>query len=191
MSQKKRLTPKQELFTVEYLRDRNATRAAIAAGYSARTAQQQGSRLLRNVLVRRRIDARTEAIHEEVKIDKEELFRALLRILRFDPRRLYDRKGNRIPLHKLPDEVALALEGVKVFEEFEGKGENRFKIGETRDLAWTKKTEAIRLLGQHLGLFKEHVKVEGEVTVSDTLRKARERGETVVTEAQEPPGAGA
>ena len=43
------LTPKQHRFVIEYLVDLNATQAALRAGYSARTAPQQGSRLLKNV----------------------------------------------------------------------------------------------------------------------------------------------
>lgn len=43
------LTSKQRRFLAEYLRDFNATQAAIRAGYSADTARQQGSRLLTNV----------------------------------------------------------------------------------------------------------------------------------------------
>ncbi|ENG5503925.1 terminase small subunit, partial [Yersinia enterocolitica] len=42
----KQLTPKQELFCREYLKDLNATQAAIRAGYSEKTAQVQSSRLL-------------------------------------------------------------------------------------------------------------------------------------------------
>ena len=45
------LTAKQELFAAEYSKDLNATQAAIRAGYSPRTAQQAGSRLLLNVVV--------------------------------------------------------------------------------------------------------------------------------------------
>ena len=45
------LTPRQERFAAEYSKDLNATQAAIRAGYSARTAQQAGSRLLLNVVV--------------------------------------------------------------------------------------------------------------------------------------------
>ena len=45
------LTPKQERFVEEYLIDLNATQAAIRAGYSAKTAEAQGSRLLSNVNV--------------------------------------------------------------------------------------------------------------------------------------------
>lgn len=43
------LTPKQQRFVEEYLVDLNATQAAIRAGYSARTAAVQASRLLTNV----------------------------------------------------------------------------------------------------------------------------------------------
>ena len=49
------LTAKQELFAAEYSKDLNATQAAIRAGYSPRTAQQAGSRLLLNVVVSQEI----------------------------------------------------------------------------------------------------------------------------------------
>jgi phage terminase small subunit len=42
------LTPKQRLFVAEYLRDFNATRAAITAGYSKKTAHTIGWENLRN-----------------------------------------------------------------------------------------------------------------------------------------------
>ena len=41
------LTPKHRLFCEEYLKDLVATKAAIRAGYSAKTAYQQGYALLR------------------------------------------------------------------------------------------------------------------------------------------------
>ena len=39
------MTPRQQRFVDEYLLDLNATQAAIRAGYSARTANEQGTRL--------------------------------------------------------------------------------------------------------------------------------------------------
>ena len=48
----KPLSGKRALFVAEYLKDRNATQAAIRAGYSEATAKQQGSRLLTRVDVR-------------------------------------------------------------------------------------------------------------------------------------------
>lgn len=64
------MTPKQAAFVAEYLVDKNATQAAIRAGYSKKTAASQGERLLRNVEIRAAIDAamqeRTEQANELV-----------------------------------------------------------------------------------------------------------------------------
>lgn len=49
------LTNKQESFASEYPTDNNATQAAIRAGYSPHTAQEQGSRLLSKVMVQEAI----------------------------------------------------------------------------------------------------------------------------------------
>lgn len=45
------LTPKQQRFVQEYLKDLNGTQAAIRAGYSPRTANEQAARLLAKVSV--------------------------------------------------------------------------------------------------------------------------------------------
>ena len=55
MAKTAKLTEKQQRFVEEYLIDLNATQAAIRAGYSAKTADQQGSRMLANVKVQQAI----------------------------------------------------------------------------------------------------------------------------------------
>lgn len=50
------LTDKQESFCLQYAIDKNGKQAAIRAGYSEKTAEQQASRLLSNVKVKARID---------------------------------------------------------------------------------------------------------------------------------------
>jgi phage terminase small subunit len=50
------MNDKQKLFAEEYLIDLNATQAAIRAGYSVKTANEQGARLLANVSVQNYID---------------------------------------------------------------------------------------------------------------------------------------
>ena len=60
------LTPKQKRFVEEYLVDLNATQAAIRAGYSARTANEQGARLSANVSVSSAIQAALEARAKEI-----------------------------------------------------------------------------------------------------------------------------
>jgi len=63
-----KLTPKQQMFVKEYLIDLNATQAAIRAGYSKKTANEQGARLLVNVSIATKIK---EAL--EKRADKTEL----------------------------------------------------------------------------------------------------------------------
>ena len=58
------LTPKQARFVEEYLIDLNATQAAIRAGYSKKTANEQGSQLLAKLSVRQAV-AEAQAIRSE------------------------------------------------------------------------------------------------------------------------------
>jgi len=71
------LTPRQERFVAEYLVDLNATQAAIRAGYSERTAQEQGSRLLSNVKVAAAVAERQTSIAGKLQITAEKVLRDL------------------------------------------------------------------------------------------------------------------
>ena len=59
------MTPKQQRFVAEYLIDLNATQAAIRAGYSVKTAEQQGHQLLKKTSVQQAVSAAQEARSEE------------------------------------------------------------------------------------------------------------------------------
>jgi hypothetical protein len=73
------MTQRQRRFVDEYLLDLNATQAAIRAGYSARTAEQQGPRLLGNVEIAGAIQAALEARSERVQITADDVLRGLHR----------------------------------------------------------------------------------------------------------------
>lgn len=62
------LTPKQAQFVSEYLKDHNAKQAAIRAGYSARTAEQQGCRLLRNAQVVKAVGKSQQRVAKKAEI---------------------------------------------------------------------------------------------------------------------------
>ena len=66
------LTPKQTRFVAEYLIDGNGTQAAIRAGYAkGKTAEVQGSRLLRNAKVFAAIKAKQGTILDRLGITAE------------------------------------------------------------------------------------------------------------------------
>lgn len=77
-----RLTPKQTVFVNEYLKDLNATQAAIRAGYSKRTADRIGSELLGKTWV---LEAVQKALTEratEAQLTQAEVFAKLNQVIR-------------------------------------------------------------------------------------------------------------
>lgn len=75
-----RMTPKQAAFAREYAIDKNATQAAIRAGYSAKTAKQQGQRLLTKVDVRAEVERTLAASAERVELTVASISTRLLAI---------------------------------------------------------------------------------------------------------------
>ncbi len=62
------MSPKQQRFAEEYVVDHNATQAAIRAGYSERTAKQQGSRLLTKVDVIEAVRAKEVRLSRKIEV---------------------------------------------------------------------------------------------------------------------------
>ncbi len=71
------LTPRQARFVEEYLLDLNATQAAIRAGYSKKTANEQGARLLAKVSVRKAVAEARQARSERTEITQDEVIQGL------------------------------------------------------------------------------------------------------------------
>lgn len=76
------LNQRQKLFASEYIKLGNGTQAAINAGYSKRTASSQSERLLRNVEIKRFIQAEVEKMHDENIMDAKEALSILSDIAR-------------------------------------------------------------------------------------------------------------
>ncbi len=72
------MNPRQQRFIEEYSLSGNATQAAIAAGYSARTAYQAGHRLLKNVEVQAAIQAKKQEASERLEITRDYIVAELL-----------------------------------------------------------------------------------------------------------------
>ena len=77
------MTPKQKRFVEEYLIDLNATQAAIRAGYSKKTANPQGARLLANVSIKAALKEAQEARSERTEITADDVIKGLLDEARF------------------------------------------------------------------------------------------------------------
>ena len=84
MTTTRKLTPKQSAFVEEFAIDMNATQAAIRAGYSAKTAKEQATRLLSNVYVAAEIARGRAARSERTGITADRVLQELARVAFFD-----------------------------------------------------------------------------------------------------------
>ncbi|CQJ65569.1 terminase small subunit [Yersinia enterocolitica] len=146
----KQLTPKQELFCREYLKDLNATQAAIRAGYSEKTAQVQSSRLLSNVMVQQRVGELAAERNIRVGIDADYVLRQAVKLhercmQEVEP--ITDRRGEEIT-----DEDGKTIFG------FDAKGA----------------AAALKLVGEHISVqaFKVNVKTEHAGMIGLNLNKS-------------------
>ena len=65
------LNERQKLFCVEYIKDLNATQAAIRAGYSKKTAGAQSHKLLKNAEIQNSIRSASKSRTERTEIDAD------------------------------------------------------------------------------------------------------------------------
>lgn len=164
-----KLTDKQELFAREYLKDLNATQAAIRAGYSAKTAQEQASRLLSNVMVQARIAELKSDRNEQIGIDAAYVLRRLVEIDQMDVLDIVRDDLSLKPVTEWPPVWRRYISGFDVAEMFEYGGEYGGKelAGILKKIKWPDKVKNLELLGKHVDVqaFKESIKTEQSGTL--------------------------
>lgn len=170
----KALTPKQEMFCREYLIDLNATRAAERAGFSGKTANEKGSQLLAMPHVSLRIQGLMNERANEVKVTASDVLRELILIAKVDLAQAYNPNGTLKSIHEIPEETRRAISAIKVYEEFDGHGKDRFQCGESREVKFWDKPKALEMLGRHLKLFTDKVEHSGKVTLEEMIAGSNE-----------------
>ena len=157
------MNARQRRFVAEYLVDLNATRAAIRAGYSKKTATKIGSRLLTKVDVAQAIERGQVKKATTLNITAEAVVRELARIGFSDVRQWFDEDGYLRPVHELDDDVAAALGSIEVHREKTHRRGRRVRVEESviKVKAWDK-GRALELLAKHFGLIKEQHEHSGK-----------------------------
>lgn len=88
MTKGKKLTAKQQAFADEYLKDLNGTQAAIRAGYSPKTANEQAARLLANVSVQETIREAMDKRQKRLEISADMVLKRWWDIANANPNEL-------------------------------------------------------------------------------------------------------
>lgn len=168
-NQERALTPKQAAFVREYLIDLNGTQAAIRAGYSERTANEQAARLLANVSVSKAVAEAQAERADRLEITADRVLAELAKIGFADMRdvaswgeTVVDEDGK--PIHgvkivssdRLTDSAAAAISEIA-----ETPAGLRIKLHDKR--------AALVDMGKHLGMFTDKVEHSGVIQVASTV----------------------
>lgn len=127
----------------------NITDAALAAGFSPKSAASQGSRLLKHVEVQQALNSRRTELLDQFQITTERTFREVARLAYSDPRRFYRPDGTLKHVSELDDDAAATVASMEVDELTAGDA----VIGMTKKIKqWDKNgalDKALRILGAY------------------------------------------
>lgn len=164
-----KLTDKQELFAREYLTDLNATKAAIRAGYSEKSAAVQGCENLSKPNIAERIIELKSDRNEQVGINAAYVLNRLVEIDQMDVLDILMSNGELKPIKDWPKTWRTTLSGMDVTE-LAGD-----QAGLLKKIKWPDKVKNLELLGKHVDVqaFKEQVKQEHSIDaeMADLLRE--------------------
>ena len=158
------MTPKQKLFVSEYLIDLNATQAAIRAGYSPRTAEQQGYQLLEKTTVSTAIKKAMAERSRRTGISSDRVLNELARIAFANAKDVMNlNDGSARQDAGLDDTAAIQSLRTKVTPTKAGKMREQ-------EVRMFDKIRALELLMRHLGMFEDPAKIEMRQVVEAMLQ---------------------
>ena len=143
------MSPRQRRFAAEYLIDLNGTQAAIRAGYKARSAAAQASRLLRRPDVAALLKDGMRDRSRRTGIEADQVLTELARIAFADLRSTAEWGPDGVVPRRssdLDDDAARAVAEV---------AETRSRSGATVKVKLFDKRAALESLAKHLGLYDE------------------------------------
>ena len=154
------LGARQQRFVDEYMVDLNATRAAIAAGYSKKTAAQAGWEVLRNPKVAAEVSRRQQLLSQRLEVSAENVLSELAKIGFASLGDFYRVNGDghlEVDPQALADPAkAAALSQIEIVENADGTQTIKIKLADKR--------AALNDLGRHLKLFEERPTVDVALT---------------------------
>lgn len=154
-----KLRGKQQRFVEEYLIDLNATQAAIRAGYSVQTAGSIGQENLKKPEIETAIKRAMAERSSRTGVNQDRVIMELAKIGFINIMDVANKDGS-LKENSVRDDTA-AIQSIKVKmipTEYGDITEQEIKLND--------KLKALELMGRHLGMFNDKLKIEGTMPVS-------------------------
>lgn len=156
-----KLTAKQAKFAQEYLVDLNATQAAIRAGYSPKNASRIASQLLDKTHVAAALQKAMQKREKRTEITQDRVLGQLAKIAFADMKDFADWNPDGVRLRPSEDvDGTLVAEVSETTSEFAGGSSTTVKIKRHDQM------KALELLGRHLGMFNDKLRVDLQAQVT-------------------------
>ena len=149
---KRELSEQRQRFVNEYLVDLNGTQAAIRAGYSVKTANEQASRLLANVSIQQAISEKMAERSKRTGVNQDRVVLELAKIAFVKMTDIVDNQG-RIRTSATDDDLS-CIESMKY-----KKSDSDTGSMVEREVKISPKLKALELLGKHLGMWNDKLDV--------------------------------
>jgi phage terminase small subunit len=150
------------LFAAEYVKDMNGTQAAIRAGYSKKTANEQAARLLAKASVGAEVARLSRAQLEECNVTALDVKRRLALLGFQDIRTLFDQAGNLRPLHELTADEAAVIAGMEIIIKNAQAGDG--VTDRVHKVRLVDQVKPLEMLAKHFGLLEDHGPMQLDVT---------------------------
>jgi phage terminase small subunit len=174
----KKLSHRQRVFVEQYLVDFCGARAAIAAGYSKKSAKVTASRLLTYANVQTALGEAIKQRIERIKVDASLVLHELNEIRLMSIADILNDNHSLKPVSEWPEVWQRHISSYEITEVYEGRGDNRQMKGYLKKLRCPDKLKNLELLGRHTDVkafvdqvtHKHNLEEEAVVTLKDILR---------------------
>lgn len=123
-----KITPRQQRFVDEYLIDLNGTKAAIRAGYSAKTANEQAARLMVNANIKEAVRNSMKKRAERTGVTQDYIVQTILATMDrcSQAEAVTDREGNQTGEYKF--DAGNVLKGADLLGRHLGMWNDKLKV---------------------------------------------------------------
>jgi phage terminase small subunit len=159
------------MFVLEYLKDLNATQAAIRAGYSKKTAASVGHENLRKPEIAAEISKSMDHRNKVVSVDAAYVLQRLKDIDEMDVIDILNEDLTIKPLSQWPKIWRTMISGIDINTTRQRTDDETVEESILKKMKWPDKVKNLDLIGKHVDVqaFNDRLEISGKIQLEDIV----------------------